>query len=83
MGEILLIVALGKIAALMGAARFLAIERAMHNGLGDVEHEAEFERLRELGIEGARVVVASRCSATRSLQFANLLAESTSVARSR
>ena len=57
MSQILVVVALGKITPLVGAARFLAIQRAMHDGLGDVEHEAKFERRGELGIEGPRVVV--------------------------
>src|SRR6202030_2260288 len=48
MREVLIVVALREIAPLMGAAGFLAIERAMHDGFRDFEHEAQLERRREL-----------------------------------
>jgi hypothetical protein len=40
MREVLIVVALWEIAPLMGAAGFLAIERAVHDGFRDIEHEA-------------------------------------------
>ena len=41
---------------LMGAAGFLALQRALHDGLRDVEHEGQFQRGDQLGVERAAVV---------------------------
>src|SRR5216683_143076 len=62
--EVFNVVALGEIAALMGPARLLAIERAMHDGFSNVEHKAQFERCGELRVEATSVVVEPQsCSA--------------------
>src|SRR5580700_1244146 len=56
-GEILVVVALGKITALMGAARFLAIERAVDDRFREIEHETQLECLGQLRVEGVGMII--------------------------
>src|SRR5271170_4044524 len=56
MRQELIVVALGEIGALMGAARLFALQAALQDGLGDVEQEAQLKRRDELRIKGEAVI---------------------------
>src|ERR1700674_812739 len=72
MRQELLVVARREIGTLMRSAGLRQMQRTLHNRLRDVQHEAQFERRRQLRIEGSTVVIEPNIQEPL-LQLAKLL----------
>ena len=57
MREEFFVVALGEISTLMRTARFRAMQRALHDCLGRVEHEPELQRGDQFGVERMAAII--------------------------
>src|SRR5215469_2762191 len=82
MSQIPGVVTLGKVAALMGSTRLLAIEGTMNYGFGHIEHKAELEGGGQLGIEAALMIVEPQFCSTvfKFVQFVSRFDQSCAIA---
>src|SRR5215469_16912822 len=77
------IVALGEISSLVGASRFGAMQRALHDCFRHVKHEPELHRGNQFRVE-CKAAIVERCSRPSVLSrscFLSLLSSSTACAK--